>query len=853
MGLKIFVSSRFREFEELRAKIAEDRFSRRNDGSIVLTMLDHREGIADTNSPDIASKHGAKTSDLFILLLGESYVDHMDSLEEGERSYTHREYDSAIQAGLKIIVFPIGDSYCHPQKLSDNKTFRQFQEALLNKDDRNYTTAPPTPTQYNIDEMYRKIHLSFNEYMDNRARDEHNGQLTVGLGRHNTRFAGRAKEFEYIQKHFKASNAPLLINGIGGIGKSALVAEFVQRYSREYNYFGLVVALTSLKSTLYQQLKHRMQLKEYDNEEDNFQEAMRGLSLLKGSKLLVIDDIQDSENQLDIIETISTLSDNGFNLLFTSREEIEDIQSYHLDRLLARDAKKLFNSIYPVADEQILEEVLGYINYYALLVEKLAMTLKVRNNTFSIEALKDKFDSGEFSKVTIKTEKGKKESSNIGKLLDELFTFDDLDGEDVLLLKQLSVLPSIDIPFDRLALFLNKKGDEDFEDLLGFLSTKGWLYQHTNSYQLHQIIREYIWSSHRPKPDEIDGIVLFFANIIKNRDTQSLKLLREFIVYFEAITQTLSRLDIRFNDKIVQFFDNLGLVYYHLGEYKRAEPYLMKVLEVRRHIYSEEHPDTASSYNNLAALYYAMGEYEKAEPLYLKALEIGKRVLGEEHPDTAISYNNLAGLYDSMEAYEKAEPLHLKALEIREKLLGEEHPDTASSYNNLALLYDSMGAYEKAEPLYLKALEIWKRVLGEEHPDTASSYNNLAALYGSMGAYEKAEPLLLKALEIWKRVLGEEHPHTATGYSGLAGLYKSMGVYEKAEPLFLKALEIRERLLGEEHPDTQSSYKHLELLRKAMQDEVDKVEYVEKKAEETPSYSATSYTNLVKWAKNEPR
>ncbi len=69
MGFKIFISSRFREFEELRAKIAKDRFSRRIDGSIDLVMLDHREGIADTDSPDIASRHGAQMSDLLAITM----------------------------------------------------------------------------------------------------------------------------------------------------------------------------------------------------------------------------------------------------------------------------------------------------------------------------------------------------------------------------------------------------------------------------------------------------------------------------------------------------------------------------------------------------------------------------------------------------------------------------------------------------------------------------------------------------------------------------------------------------------------------------------------------------------------
>ncbi|MGD1700707.1 tetratricopeptide repeat protein [Dapis sp. BLCC M229] len=126
----------------------------------------------------------------------------------------------------------------------------------------------------------------------------------------------------------------------------------------------------------------------------------------------------------------------------------------------------------------------------------------------------------------------------------------------------------------------------------------------------------------------------------------------------------------------------------------------------------------------MGSLYSKQGRYTKAEPLLLKALEMYKQLLGEEHPDVASSLNNLGNLYSNQGRYTKAEPLLLKALQMKKQLLGSSHPNVANSLNNLGSLYYLQGRYTKVEPLLLKALEIYKQLLGEEHPNTQIVHKN---------------------------------------------------------------------------------------------------------------------------------
>jgi len=513
------------------------------------------------------------------------------------------------------------------------------------------------------------------------------------------------------------------------------------------------------------ELKPRLNLQS-EKPDELFLEALSELTRLKGKKLLVLDDVKESEANQEIIDKILALKNSGYKILITSREEIDNIASYNLDVLSKDDAKALFNSIYKIENESLLEEILEYLGYHAFFIEKTALSIK---KTLTPQMIIDKFKSGAFSKISVKRKQ------NFNKFLGQLFSFDELDDEEILILKQFSTLPSIEISFEDLEYLFQKQKDSEFEGLLDFLVAKGWLTKLEENYKLHQIIKEYIVTNHTPSFEEIEVVVNSFNTLIDNSANAQVAVdNRENIIYFESLVALLNRLEI-VNEAMGDFFERLGNIYRYLGFYPIAEQLLLKALNIREKLLGEEYFDTATSYNNLANLYYNMEEYKKAEPLYLKSLIIKEKILGEKHPSIATSYNNLAELYRSIGKYQKAEHLYLKALKIWGKVLGEEHPNTALSYNNLAVFYKNIGEYQKAEPFYLKALKIKEKILGEEHPDTATSYNNLAGFYYKKEEFEKAYPYAKKAFYAWSKVLPSDHPNLTNAKNGLAMIEERRG------------------------------------------------------------------------------
>lgn len=185
-----------------------------------------------------------------------------------------------------------------------------------------------------------------------------------------------------------------------------------------------------------------------------------------------------------------------------------------------------------------------------------------------------------------------------------------------------------------------------------------------------------------------------------------------------------------------------------------------------------------------------------------EALTIAERTLGPNHIMTATNLNNLAVLFKAKADFAAAEPFFRRALAITEKAFGSEHSLVGQRLNNLAQLQEERGDYEEAEILYRRALAIAEKTLGPSHPDTGIHLNNLASLLHAKADYSAAEPLLRRALAIAEHTLGLDHPYTGMRLNNLAALFQAKDDLKSAEPLYRRALTIAEKAQGPDHPAT---------------------------------------------------
>ena len=247
---------------------------------------------------------------------------------------------------------------------------------------------------------------------------------------------------------------------------------------------------------------------------------------------------------------------------------------------------------------------------------------------------------------------------------------------------------------------------------------------------------------------------------------------------------------------------SFALVFSEAGRWDEAEKLEVQVMETRKRVLKEEHPDTLTSMANLASTYRNQGRWDEAEKLEVQVMETRKRVLKEEHPDTLTSMANLASTYRNQGRWDEAEKLEVQVMETRKRVLKEEHPATLSSMANLASTYWNQGRWDEAEKLEVQVMKTSLRVLREEHPDTLISMNNLAAIYWNQGRWDEAEKLQMQVMKTRKRVLREEHPSTLISMANLAVTYRSQGRWDEAIELIQVVVNLHTKVIGVNHPDT---------------------------------------------------
>ncbi|KAF2267719.1 TPR-like protein [Lojkania enalia] len=157
--------------------------------------------------------------------------------------------------------------------------------------------------------------------------------------------------------------------------------------------------------------------------------------------------------------------------------------------------------------------------------------------------------------------------------------------------------------------------------------------------------------------------------------------------------QTLNGHDVETLDAL----ELLGQVLAHQGLYAKEEKMHRRTLEFRKDMLGDEHPSTLTSMANLASTLWNQGRWKEAEELgnqgrwkeaeelEVQVMEMRKRVLGDEHPDTLTSMANLAYTWKSQSQNKEAISLIEKCIKLQRQIHGPGHPDTVCS---LTVLYE---------------------------------------------------------------------------------------------------------------------------------------------------------------------
>ena len=223
----------------------------------------------------------------------------------------------------------------------------------------------------------------------------------------------------------------------------------------------------------------------------------------------------------------------------------------------------------------------------------------------------------------------------------------------------------------------------------------------------------------------------------------------------------------------------------------------------------EDHEHTLTAAHYLAWTLLDMGRYAESRDLNRDTLTHRRRVLGEDHPDTLYSAHNLAISLRELGEVQAARDLNQDTLDRHRRILGQDHLSTLRSATILAHDLRALGEVEAARELNRDTLDRRCRILGQDHPDTLNSAHNLATDLRALGEVQAARELNQDTLDRRRRILGQDHPDTLNSAHNLATDLRALGEVQAARELNQDTLDRRRRILGQDHPDTLASAANL--------------------------------------------
>ncbi|MBN2663717.1 MAG: hypothetical protein JXR68_08720, partial [Bacteroidales bacterium] len=344
---------------------------------------------------------------------------------------------------------------------------------------------------------------------------------------------GRDKDLNDLLQILSSNEKPILLNGIGGIGKTTLLKAFLTKFYGEFNHIAWIDNISDIKSSfinntqLIDSLSLYNKIEKIEKDEHFLDKAflliINKMRQLKGKNLLIIDNASDD---IENTKTLDLLKLKPYwNVIVSSREKFEDFYQFELKCLAEKYSKDFFYKNYDLEkNDKILTEILNLVENHTLAIELISKTSNSRRLRLNevIEVLKKKGLNISNSN-SIKTKHNfNQKIENIFEYLLKMFDISEFSNFEKWILIQFAVLPTIPIHYENdndidlcYLLSKNERDEKDpFIDGLNNLANKGWIQtlKYPFSFKMHILIQEMLIEKLKPDNKICDVLITNLNN-----------------------------------------------------------------------------------------------------------------------------------------------------------------------------------------------------------------------------------------------------------------------------------------------------------------------------------------------------
>lgn len=613
------------------------------------------------------------------------------------------------------------------------------------------------------------------------------------------------QSIETVTRMLSSGNKKVMVNGLGGIGKTTLARIVYHNLKDCYQYAAWIDYVDSLEGSLYRQLIAYTEQRDYGERVQCIE------SFLTNNKdvLLVVDNVNKT-----IAEDLSLkfLDSLDSHILITSRQiEMGHFETYFLNPPDDDRCIDIFYYYYKMdrnrAQENIVKELVRMAKNHTLMIEllaKIAYTMGYNDLSVYLEDLQAK-GIGSFS-VKVMSEHTVFEDT-LEAHLSKLFDISSVTVQQQRILAFFSLMPEVQVPFQ-----VKDWMEYDINDLLK-LCQLGWIQKSEGSYRMSDIVSRTVGLKKQMLSSEEIYQALGNTTYSCIMEEDPYPQLCVKLSISDACIRALEREDMLEGDgEEATLYLLSGLAHHQMCDYATALEHLKKAVGIAEKYWRHDELDMAHFYNSLAVTLGTVGEYDSALELFHKTVYIRRKRLGKYAPETAVVYNSLAEIYRIKGNYREAGKYDKQALAIRRKLFGEESEEMCRSYESLGSECVTYGNYKRALGFYQKVLSIREKQLGEGHFDTLQSYAKLIQVYLILEDQGKAVEYAEKAIGIMDKQHKLDHPGMLPLYDAIVEAYTKAGQNDKAALYCERIFSMQEESGNSQCLEQAVSYNNMGLL-----------------------------------------
>ncbi|BCB90916.1 hypothetical protein Psuf_082290 [Phytohabitans suffuscus] len=232
--------------------------------------------------------------------------------------------------------------------------------------------------------------------------------------------------------------------------------------------------------------------------------------------------------------------------------------------------------------------------------------------------------------------------------------------------------------------------------------------------------------------------------------------------------------------------------------------------------YGPDHPTTLEIADTQAVLHRVFGRYGEALRLDLDRVERYRRIRGDDHRDTILARNNLGASLRAVGDFRAAYDIDAALAESRGQDLGPDDQRTLLSVSNLARDLYGLGDYARALELQQSSWHAYRVRLGDRHPLVLNALRTIVLCLRKSGrvgaALEEARRLYL----VSQGHVGPDHELSLAAMMTYANTLCAAGEVSRAWNVAMDAMDRYRRQFGEKNPLTLAAAANQAIILRAM-------------------------------------